>query len=104
MAKYYGAIGFYETVEVEDGVFEERIIERKYSGDVTRTIQRWNKTEDVNDDIVIEHSISIIADTYAYENLHTIRYVTWMGQKWKVTSIQFQMPRLVLNVGGVYNG
>ena len=46
---------------------------------------------------------SIIADPFAYQNFHAMRYIEWMGAKWKITKVNVQSPRLILSVGGVYN-
>jgi len=32
-----------------------------------------------------------------------IRYVTWMGTKWRVANIDVNYPRLNLSIGDVYN-
>lgn len=105
MAKFYGTIGYVDVVETRPGVYEERVTERVYSGDVLRKSSRWTTNSDsVNDDLTINTQISILADPYAYKNFHSMRYVEFMDAKWKITSIEVKYPRLVLDVGGVYNG
>lgn len=105
MAKYFGKIGFVDTVETVPGVWREQIIEREYAGDVLMNIRRLQSDKDsTNDDLSIGNRVSIIADPYAYNNFHSIRYIEYMGTRWKVTSIEVQYPRLLLNMGGVYNG
>lgn len=105
MAKFYGTIGYVDVVETRPGVYEERVTERVYSGDVLRKSSRWTTNPDsINDDLTINTQISILADPYAYKNFHSMRYVEFMDAKWKITSIEVKYPRLVLDVGGVYNG
>ena len=104
MAKFYGIIGFVETVETSPGVWEESATERNYSGDVIKDSKRWQAGENLNDNLTINNKISIIADPFAYENLPMIRYVKWMGVSWKITNIDVERPRLILSIGGVYNG
>ena len=104
MAKFYGAIGFMESQETSPGVWEGVITERNYFGDVVRNTSQWQKGEPLNDDITISNTISIVSDPYAYQNFHTMKYVVWMGASWKITSIEVQRPRLLLTIGGVYNG
>lgn len=104
MAKYYGAIGFANLVETNPGVWKEQIIEREYFGDLLRNTRRLQTANQLNDDINISNEISIVADPFARENFHSMRYIVFMGTKWKVTSVDVQYPRLVLTVGGVYNG
>ena len=104
MAKFYGNIGYIDTVEVEPGIWEEQTIERPYYGDLTRNISKFQPSGGVNDDINISNTISIVADPYANENVHKMRYVEFMGAKWKITNGEVQYPRILLTIGGVYNG
>lgn len=104
MAKFYGAIGFAETVEVRPGVISDKITERNYSGDLIRNTRRLQSGNQLNDDIVVSNEISIIADPYANQNFHSMRYVTFMGAKWKISNVEVMYPRLILTLGGVYNG
>lgn len=103
MAKFYGVIGYAETKETAPGVWREVITERSYYGDVIRNTRRWEGSEHLNDDLNINNLISIVADAYANENFFAIRYITWMGSKWKVTNVEVQRPRLILTIGGLYN-
>lgn len=105
MAKYYGAIGFVETVETAPGVWTEKITERKYAGDLNRISHRFQQTDKVNDDVTINNELSIVADLYAYDHFYAMRYAEFMGAKWKITNVDAsQRPRLILTLGGVYNG
>lgn len=104
MAKFYGKIGFVDTVETEPGVWEEQATECEYSGDLIRNTSRVQGTNSVNNSIVISNNISIIADPYAQQNFHSIRYAEFMGTKWKIENVDVQYPRLVLTMGGKYNG
>ena len=103
MARFYGTVGYSETKETEPGIWEELITERKYSGDVLKISKRWQSGESLNDDLVINNEISILADPFAFNNFHNIRYVEWMGAKWKVSKMEIQRPRITLSLGGVYN-
>lgn len=104
MAKFYGVIGYATTVETKPGVWEEQITERKYYGDLIRNTRRLESSGNLNDNVTINNEISIVADPYAYGNFHSMRYVKFMGTAWKITSVDVQYPRLILSVGGVYNG
>lgn len=104
MARFYGTIGFVESKETKPGVWKEDVTERKYYGDITRHSTRWETGVGVNDNIVINNEISILADPYAYQHFSEMRYVEFMGAKWKISSIQVERPRLVLSLGGIYNG
>lgn len=104
MAKFYGVIGYVETSETSPGVWTETVTERTYSGDVLKNVKRWQASERLNDDLVVNNLISILADPFTYEHAHAIRYVKWLGASWKVTNVEVQRPRLILTIGGVYNG
>lgn len=104
MAKFYGMIGYCNTVETSPGVWEEQPIERPYSGDLNRNIRKLESSGNLNDDINISNEISIIADQFAYQNFHAMRYVEFMGAKWKISSVEVRHPRLILMTGGLYNG
>lgn len=103
MSKYYGQIGYAELVETSPDVWREQITERSYCGDLIRNQRKWESGESLNDNLNIDNIISVVADPYAYQNFHKIRYITFMGSKWKVRSIDVQYPRISLTIGGVYN-
>ena len=104
MAKWYGKIGYSENVEYEPGNWKEEITERPYYGDTYRNTRLLQNSDGVNDNINIANQISIVADPYANENFHMMRYVEFMGARWKVTNVEVQRPRLILTLGGLYNG
>ena len=104
MAKFYGAVGYANPVQVKPGVWKDEIIERTYSGDLLQNTQMYQTADKVNDDINVANKISIVADPYAYQNFKLLRYVEFMGAKWKITKVEVLRPRLILTVGGVYNG
>ncbi len=105
MSRYSGMIGFASLNEIRPGVMEETISEvRRYKGDLIRNNRRLKSSDQVLDDIEVSNEISIVADPYASHNFHAIRFAEFMGSKWKVTSVTVQYPRLILTLGGVYNG
>ena len=104
MAKWYGNIGFTNTMETDPGIWEDEIVERPYFGDVINEQWKRQPSGGVNDDINVANRISIVADPYAMDHCSTITYVEFMGAKWKVSDINVQYPRLILNLGGVWNG
>lgn len=104
MAKWFGKIGFAVSVETKPGVHVDEIVDREYYGDVGRNTRRLQSADQVNDEIVVNNEISIVADPYVNENFHNMRYVEFMGSKWKISNIEVRFPRLVLTLGGVYNG
>lgn len=104
MAKFYGEIGYGESVEKAPGVWADDIVEKQYYGDVVRNARRLSDGTDVNLDLSVNNSISIVADAYANEHFFAIRYIRWTGVLWVVSDVDVQPPRLILRLGGVYNG
>jgi len=106
MARFYGEIGYGETVEspVGSGVYVDRITEVAYYGDVIRNTRKLEEGEGLNNDISVGNSISIVANEYAVMNFHLIKYIRWMGALWTVTNVEVRSPRLILSLGSVYNG
>lgn len=106
--KFYGIVGYCETVEEtgdREGNWVDNCTEKKYYGDVIRNTRKWEtNSESINDDLNINNSFSIVADAYAYDHFYAMKYVIWMGQRWKITNVEVQRPRLILTIGGVYNG
>ena len=104
MAKFFGEIGFSSTVETSPGVWEDTIIPREYYGDVVREGRRWEKGESINDNLIVNNYISVLADTFAYENYQYMKWVSFMNAKWKIASVEIEYPRIKLTLGGVWNG
>ena len=104
MAKFYGKIGYATTVESVPGVWVEEITTRNYYGDILTNYSRRNSSDKVNDNITISNKISIVADPFAIENFIYMRYAEFMGIKWKIENVEVNRPRLILTLGGEYNG
>lgn len=104
MPKWFGKIGFGIPQEVRPGVFKPVIVEHEYYGDVSVTVARTQASENVNDNIKINNTISIVADPFAVANFSTMKYIIYEGIKWKMSSVEVQYPRLIITMGEVYNG
>lgn len=107
MAKFCGVVGYGSAVESPpgSGIWVDEVVERKYYGDVVRNARSLREGERLHDELTVSNSISIVADAYARDNFFAIRYVNWSGALWKVTEVDAsQRPRLVLRLGGIYNG
>lgn len=104
MARFYGNVGYSETIETSPGVYTEQPVEYPYYGDIEKDTITLKNGQYLNSDISVGNSISIIADAYAYEHFYAIKYVNWAGTNWSVSTVTVNSPRLVLRLGGVYNG
>lgn len=104
MARFAGMVGYEIIEETSPGVYRPGcIVERLYKGDVLQNRKNTEPGQWLNDDININNEISIVADAYAYDHFYAMKYVVWMGTKWKVRSVEVERPRLILSIGGVYN-
>ncbi len=107
MGKYHGIVGYAITEETPagSGVWVDHIVEKHYYGDTIKfTTTKWHNGEDINDDVTLSNNVSIVADPFAYQNFHCIKFAEYMGVMWKVTSIEVQRPRLILTLGDEWNG
>jgi hypothetical protein len=104
MARFFGRIGYGETVETDPGVWVDQIVEYSYYGDVLHNARSLQQGQYLNDKLSVQNTISVVADEYANEHFFAIRYVEWAGALWTVQTVEVQRPRLLLRLGEVYNG
>ena len=106
MAKYAGYVGYIVETMV-DGVYTPTSNQVFMTGDV-ESIRRGRDNSEgnskVNEDITLSNRISLIGDAYAHQNFMWIRWLEWMGTKWKVSSVTLDTnsPRIKVTLGGVY--
>lgn len=106
MAKYYGKIGFASCEETPtgSGIWVDDITTRQYRGDILNTSYRWQQGQEINSNATVSQRISIISDSYVLNNIPSIKYIEFLGALWCVASIEIQRPRIILTLGGIYNG
>lgn len=106
MARFHGEVGYGDSVETPSGsgVWVDIITEHIYTGDVIRNTRNLEPGDNLNNDITVANSISIVADQFAVDNFLKIKYVRWAGILWTITSVEVRSPRLILSLGSVYNG
>lgn len=104
MARFAGHIGYIKQVETKTDVFEPVEIPKFMKGDVLHLTTHNRDGGKINDDVSLNHRISIVADEYAYENFQHLKWVEYLNVKWKISSVEVQRPRLLISLGGVYNG
>lgn len=104
MTRFFGVVGYGEQVEKSPGIWDDVIVELPAYGNVKRNARTFTEGQSVNDDLVVNNSISIVMDAYSTEHFHAIRYVFWAGVRWKVTEVTEERPRLLLRLGGKYVG
>lgn len=100
MAKFFGKIGYMKAEKTKPGVYTETLLdERDYSGEYLRITGKTESSGGVNDNININHQISIVADPFAIQNFHYMKYVIIGGVKWKIKTVELNYPRLILSIG-----
>lgn len=105
MAKFHGKVGFgAASVNKGGGVWEVDIVEKLFYGDHIRNGRRLDTDNSVNGTLTRSDRIEIMASPFAYANAELIRYVELRGVLWEVTTVSEERPRLVLQLGGKYNG
>lgn len=107
MARFHGEIGFLKTVEKDPenhpGVWVEELVKRNYYGDVLSNSRRWDQNGNLNENLVINNRISIVADSFIKANFGAMKYVKWQGINWKITNAEIEYPRIILTIGGEYH-
>jgi hypothetical protein len=102
VSRYYGNIGFAVQEETRPGIWEDTIEEKSYKGDILHSGRRYENSENINDDVVLTNRFSIISDAYLTSHIPSLRYLTYMGSKFKITSVELERPRVIISVGGIY--
>lgn len=102
--RFFGQVGYGTPVKVGPGKWEDSIVERDYYGNVNQNTAVARTDSSVLTENSFQTSISVVADAFALENFTDIKYITWAGSLWTVTSVAVERPRLVLMLGEVYHG
>lgn len=106
--RFHGAVGYAVSTETAPGVWKDVITEKSYYGDVVRNSRRLAAPllvpPELNNNLALENSFSILADADAYENYMKFRYITWEGNRWTITNVEVSRPRLILTIGELWNG
>lgn len=102
MAKFYGNIGFAQSIESKPGVWTDNIVNKTYSGEIQNNYRRWENSDNLNDDIRVNMELSMLCDSYIMENGSRIKYIEYAGSRWKIASINIEYPRVKLTLGGLY--
>ena len=105
MAKFHGEIGYVIKQETEPGVWADKVVEKPYTGSIIKNVHRNESSGDVNDNFTVNNIFSIVAsEPFAYDNFQSMTYIRWLAKVWKIASAEIDRPRILLTIGGVYNG
>ena len=105
MAKFHGRVGFVTQIDdQESGMVRDEVVEKTYFGRIPERSRSWQTSDMATNDLQMGNQIEITADDYAFKFASAICYVEYMGGFWKVTAIRIRRPKIILTLGGVYNG
>lgn len=104
MAKFAGLVTYVTQVESRPGIWTDESISRLMRGDMLRKGSVGQNDDKVNSDISLNHRVSLVGDEYALNNYYDIKHIQLNGREWEVTSVEVQHPRLILTIGGLWNG
>lgn len=106
MARFSGMVGYAQSLPDPEfpSVYVDTVVERKRYGDVIREHSKWQPNQNLNDDLEITNRVSIVADKFSLENMGNMKYITMYGQRWSIKSVTVEHPRLIVYLGGLYNG
>ena len=99
--KWFGQIAFATQSENEAGITTEELVVRDYYGDVLK-VYKSDENNQINLNFNVRNKISVLADPFAMNTFHSIAYITFMGAKWRVSGVEVQYPRLLIDLGDVY--
>lgn len=99
--KWFGQIAFAVQDETSPGVTEDLLIIRSYYGDVIK-VNKSDENNQITLNFKVRNRISVLADPFAMNTFHSIAYITFMGAKWRVSGVEVQYPRLLIDLGDVY--
>ena len=104
MAKFSGLVGYITQGESIPGVWSPIENPVFMKGDMIRQSASYRDSGKVNSDVALNHRVSLLGDAYAFDNYYAIKWIEINGRKWEVTSVEIQRPRLIVTVGGLWNG
>lgn len=104
MARYSGIVTYVTQAETVPGVWTDSVNGHLMRGDVLRMGSSNQNGDKVHSDVTLSHRVSLVADEYALGNYHDIKYIQFNGRDWTVTSIEVQHPRIIVTLGGLWNG
>jgi hypothetical protein len=104
MPKCSGVIGYALAGETQPGVWSENTVERTYYGEVVRDNRRVVDQGEINGSVNINNNISVVSNKFMLDNMAFMRYISFANSKWKITSVDIRPPRIIITLGGLYNG
>lgn len=97
-------LGFSEkNKEVRPGVWKMQPEEVTHRAKLLTYNKDYDSGEEVNDDLKLRNRYEIVMKDKKLD-YQDMRYVIVKGTKWKVSALEFLEVRIIITLGGVYNG
>lgn len=104
MAKFAGLVGYVTQEESTPGVWSQVENPKRMKGDIIRQSSSTQNGDKINSDVSLSHRVSLIGDAHAFDNYFNIKWIEVHGHKWEVDSVEIQRPRIIVSLGGPWNG
>lgn len=96
-------VGFQHFRETAHSVYRDDQVVRSYPAFVNRVMVRPVVQDDSSvEDVQLSNQVSFLTDWYSTEYIDNIRFVKWRGNRFRVRSVTWQYPRIVLEIGAPY--
>lgn len=104
MPKTSIVLGFSErNVETRPGVWKMQPVELPYRAKILTYNKDYDTGEEVNDDLKLRNRYEIVMKDTALD-YQDMKYIIVKGKKWRVSALEFLAVRIIITLGGVYNG
>ena len=104
MTKYAGKVGFVKLEKTKYDTFEEVVTEVSLTGDILQSGFNYKIRPYETDEPIPNVRVSLKSTSYLQSNLQYMRYLILDGSPYKIETLSNQRPRVVVTLGGVYNG
>jgi len=96
-------VGFQHFRETAHSVYRDDQVVRSYPAFVNRVMVRPVVQDDSSvEDVQLSNQVSFLTDWYSTKYIDNIRFVKWRGNRFRVRSVTWQYPRIVLDIGAPY--
>jgi hypothetical protein len=104
MAKFAGLVGYVTEEETSPGVWKQVETPKRMKGDILRQASNTQNGDKINSNVTLSHRVSLVGDAYSFGNYYNIKWIDVDGRKWKVEAIEVRRPRIIVSLGGPWNG
>lgn len=96
-------VGYVNQKETSPGVWSPVETFTTMKGNVIRQNASNRDGDKMNDDISLDHRVSLLGDAYAFDNYYNLKWIQIEGRKWEISSVEIERPRIIVSLGGLWN-